>query len=300
VSHASYLAPDRFAIFLFHGVVTRHRHRVRNYTRKHLDLARFEAVLDELVAHGTPVSLDAVLASGSGGGVLPARAFVVTFDDGFANNVRVAAPLLARRAIPATFYVTTAFVDGGSASWTDMIEYAVDAAAEARLALPPPLPGGVFRTPEEKIALLDAVRAYVKGRPEIDPYAFATDVWRQLGIRRMEPDAELDRKMSWDDVRWLDDHPLFTVGGHGHTHRILGYLSPRELAAEIDTSLAALHAHLGHPVRHYSYPEGLAGCYSDAVIARLGARGVIAAPTAEPGVNRIGDDPFRLKRVLVA
>lgn len=40
----------------------------------------------------------------------------VSFDDGFADNLEVAVPLLAARCIPATVYVTTSYVDGeGSA-----------------------------------------------------------------------------------------------------------------------------------------------------------------------------------------
>jgi len=36
------------------------------------------------------------------------------------------------------------------------------------------------------------------------------------------------------------------------------------------------------------------------VIAMLRARGVRCASTAEPGTNRLDDDPFRFKRIAVA
>jgi hypothetical protein len=68
------------------------------------------------------------------------------------------------------------------------------------------------------------------------------------------------------------------------------------LDAEHDRSLELLCGALGRPVGHYSYPEGLAHCYSDAVIAALRERGVICCPTAEPGVNPPGADLFRLRR----
>ena len=105
--------------------------------------------------------------------------------------------------------------------------------------------------------------------------------------------------MSWDDVRTLASGEGFTVGGHSHTHRILSHLPPDELRHEVDTSIGMLSDALGDPVRHYSYPEGLEHCYSDEVIEVLRERGIVCAPTAEPGVNRVGDDLFRLRRYFV-
>jgi hypothetical protein len=65
-------------------------------------------------------------------------------------------------------------------------------------------------------------------------------------------------------------------------------------------SLRLLGDALGEPVRHYSYPEGLAHCYSPAVIAALRERGVVCCPTALPGTNPVGTDLFELRRYLVA
>lgn len=297
--YSTLLDAGRFTIFLFHGVVREHRHTVRNYTRKHLDEVTFTGILDDLAAHGMPVSLSEILAIRQRGGALPERAFAVTFDDGFENNASVAAPLLRQWAIPATFYVTTGFVDGGGVSWIDMIEAAVEATPEVRLRLPCPAPP-VCRTPEEKRALLDAVRAWVKPRPDIDPYAFAREVCEELGATALPPDPELDGKLSWDQVRELDADRLFTVGGHGHTHRVLEHLPDDELAREIMTSLEMLSDGVGHAIEHYSYPEGLRSCYSPRVIKLLRANGIVCAPSAEPGTNGLIDDPFHWKRVMVA
>jgi len=260
MSLRTWLADDTFAIFLFHGVIREHRHPIRNYTHKHLDVATFTAVLDDLAAQGTAVGLPEIFAARAGGHSLPPRAFALTFDDGFANNAEIAAPLLRARGLPATFYVTTSFVDTDGASWTDIIEAAVEAVPIVRLQLPACGASGVFRTAEEKIWLLDRIRTFVKAHREVDPYGFARDIRRQLGSTTSPSDPALDRKMSWDQVRALDGDPLFTIGGHGHTHRILEYLDDGELRSELDASLATLAKQLGRPVQHYSYPEGLPHC----------------------------------------
>jgi peptidoglycan/xylan/chitin deacetylase (PgdA/CDA1 family) len=282
-------------VFLFHGVIPEDRPGLRNYNRKHIPLAYFEEILADLTQHGTAFSMDEVVD----GTKLPPRAYAITFDDGFANNSSVAAPALEKLALAATFYVTTGFVDDNSSSWIDLIEHALEVTPAVSLELPPAEQKRVYRTRSDKIELLEAIRRHVKSDRELDPYDYAAGVLRQLNVHNLEPDPDLDQKLTWNDVRRLHEHPLFIVGGHGQTHRILERLDDESLAAEIETSCTLLERHLGATPRHYSYPEGLADCYSDRVIALLRERGVVCSPSAEEGVNRRGDDLFRLKRILV-
>ena len=111
--------------------------------------------------------------------------------------------------------------------------------------------------------------------------------------------GELDAKLSWDQVRQLDEDPLFTLGGHGHTHRILSHLGHDELVEEVGTSLNLLKEAAGHPVIHYSYPEGMPDCYSPGVVRVLKQFGVRCCPTAIEGVNEARSDPFELRRIPV-
>ena len=286
-------------LFLFHGVIPQSSHPVRNYTGKHIELDTFEQFVGVLSLAGTPVSMQQVSDACHGLGMLPQRAFAITFDDGFRNNLTVAAPVLERLAIPAAFYVTSTFIDQGASSWTDLLESAIEQTFAGRVDLPNFGSVRKFATREEKIQLLDDLRNWVKTTPSVNPLDVAEKVQRQLGIHRLERDPHLDDKLTWDDLRWFDRHPLFTVGGHGHTHRVLSFLTPEELEQELTHSIDGLAAQLGHAVTHFSYPEGLSHCYSDEVIAALKIRGITCAPTAEPGVNRLRDDPFRLKRMMV-
>jgi hypothetical protein len=80
----------------------------------------------------------------------------------------------------------------------------------------------------------------------------------------------------------------------------LSFLSPERLAFELDTSIGLMRDKGGVTATHYSYPEGLAHCFNDTVIAELKARGVRCCPTAIDGLNHTGADPFRLRRVMVA
>jgi peptidoglycan/xylan/chitin deacetylase (PgdA/CDA1 family) len=294
-----YLEPAGLAIFLFHGVVsTPAQWGVRNYTRKHLPLPDFESVIGTLKSEGVPVSMDEVVERTMAGKPLPDRSFAITFDDGFANNLTTAAPVLERHQVPATFYVTTRFIEENRSSWIDRIEHAVERSPACRLDGLGHGFDGVYISPAEKRTLLERIRSVVKSDAHIEPDTLANSIIDQLVAD--EPDhPELDAKLSWAQVGEMDAHPLFTIGGHSHTHRVLSFLSPADLELEITVSLNLLTTHLGHPVRHYSYPEGLAHCYSPLVIAALQRHGVACAPTAIPGTNAPGDDLFHLRRIPV-
>jgi peptidoglycan/xylan/chitin deacetylase (PgdA/CDA1 family) len=64
----------------------------------------------------TPISLEQYIADRVAHRLPPARAVVVTFDDGYVDNLELAAPVLARHGVPATVFVVTGRL-GGSNSW---------------------------------------------------------------------------------------------------------------------------------------------------------------------------------------
>lgn len=296
-SYASRLSANALTIFLFHGVIERHEHVVRNYTRKHIAAKRFAAILDVLKGAGTAVSLDDLINVAAGQGSLPKNTFAITFDDGFRNNLTIAAPLLAERHIPATFYLTTGFIEHNWMSWIDRIEYAIERVPAGRITLP----GGDrdYHNIRAAQVLLDERRTVVKADPSIDTDRFASDVQECLGVPDTRAsDDPLDRKLDWAAVKALAAEPLFSVGGHSHRHANLAFLDGPSLAREIETSRGLLAERAGLSCRHYSYPEGTPSAYSDGVIAALKHVGVLCCPTAEDGVNRPPFDLFRLKRVM--
>lgn len=287
-------------IYLFHGVVETSTHEVRNYTRKHLPVADFRAVVEALARRGEPLSMDQVVSIAASGQAFPRGAFAVTFDDGFENNLTVARPVLDALNIPATIYATSRFIDENGMSWIDRIELALERTSRGTLRLPWAHEPVSFDAPDGKISLLNDIRLNVKSDRRLDGDALASDIFRQLGQDEVcSSDDPLDRKLTWRQLReWVA--PGFIVGGHSHTHPILSFLSPDQLAWELDTSLALLRERGGVATSHYSYPEGLAHCYSPEVIAALKNRGIVCCPTAIDGINPPAVDPFHLRRVMVS
>src|SRR5213593_960362 len=69
----------------------------------------------------TVVPLDELVAALARGGKLPPRALAITFDDGYADNHRLAFPVLQALELPATLYVTTGSLDGGPPLWMSAV-----------------------------------------------------------------------------------------------------------------------------------------------------------------------------------
>jgi peptidoglycan/xylan/chitin deacetylase (PgdA/CDA1 family) len=76
----------------------------------------FERHLDCIQESGATVLAVTELAAALRAGRVPDRALALTFDDGAASAVRVAAPILARRGLTATFFCIAGYL-GQRAAW---------------------------------------------------------------------------------------------------------------------------------------------------------------------------------------
>jgi peptidoglycan/xylan/chitin deacetylase (PgdA/CDA1 family) len=117
-----------------------------------------------------------------------------------------------------------------------------------------------------------------------------TNMWDQhLGIIQ-KPLMTLD---NWRT--WLESG--MEVGSHTRHHPNLTKLGEQEALDEIQGSKAELQSLLGCDVRHFCYPYGwFAPEHRD--MARNA--GYVTATTTKRGRTEVDDDPFILKRIMVA
>ena len=77
----------------------------------------FHELLAFLSRHYSVVRLQQVLDAVDGRQALPTHAVLITFDDGWADNIRYAAPLLRQHGMPAAIFVATEAVQSASFTW---------------------------------------------------------------------------------------------------------------------------------------------------------------------------------------
>lgn len=301
MNYSERLSQTGLVIFLLHGVIKeKPDYTVRNYTRKHIERDYFYQVLLDVKHTGHPLSMDDVVRHYREQKPFPPRSFAITFDDGFENNYSVAVPMLSDLKIPATFYITTQFVDQNGMSWIDRIEHCLEGVPEARLSFPWDTTTFTLRNIQDKIHFLDYLRSRVKCDETINLDELVSSISTQCRVAEIyHSDDPLDLKMTWEQAKELSENGQFIVGGHTHRHVNLKFLTQNELKTEIAISIRLLREKAEIEIKHYSYPEGLEYCYSDEVIRALQENGIICSPTAIDGINDLETGLFHLRRITV-
>jgi peptidoglycan/xylan/chitin deacetylase (PgdA/CDA1 family) len=253
-------------------------------------------------------------------GKIPNRYVVITFDDGYADNLTTAKPLLESFHIPATFFLSSGCIDGKREFWWDELE---------RLILHP------FKLP-------DKLQLNIKGKPyewdlndgvKLDEerirknirwkaWEEATDIrheiyyllWQLMkSLEDNERQYLLDQLLEWgeaqllirsthsllrpEEVSLLAKGDMFEVGAHSATHVSLPSHSLSYQRDEINGSKRYLEKLLGKPLTSFSYPHG---DYSPETMAIVRDAGFSCACSSHVGGVLLNSDHFQLPRLQVS
>jgi len=218
----------------------------------------FDRQMAILRKYFTPVGIDE-LCDFADGRKLPRNPVLVTFDDGYRDNLEVALPILQRHGMRAAFAIVTGHTTERRVFWWDRINYLLKKTRERHVEVAYPLPlrldlGDAARRRE---AIETALRV-VKRHYQLDVERFLVELGRAAGVAW---DDALERRLSddllltWDGVRALRRAGM-DVLSHSHTHRTLHTLSDPEIHEELTRSRAELEKQLGERVRAVAYPVG--------------------------------------------
>lgn len=213
-----------------------------------------DATLRELDARGFEVvGLDAVPERLAAARDRPPFA-VLTFDDGYRDNVVHAAPVLRRHNAPWTLFVTGDFADGHGRLWWIELERAIGRLDRVRVAIGGRSVDLPARSPQEKGLAFEAVYRDLRAGSEARLLDRIAALCAEAGFAAGA--AAKDLCLSWDDLRALGTDPAVTFGAHTKSHPMLAKHDPALAAREIGAGRDRLAAELARPVRHLSYPVG--------------------------------------------
>jgi peptidoglycan/xylan/chitin deacetylase (PgdA/CDA1 family) len=247
------------------------------------------------------------------------RMVAVTFDDGYADNLHAALPILQRNDVPATFFLTSGMLGVEREFWWDELERLL----LRRQRLPQSLQltlGGESRSFEAGDAAgpCESLQRQIESRQpwEAGPdtrVGFYYAVWQWLGtlaeelrhtalaqIRDQlgEPEVTRDshRSLDPDEVIRLAGAPQIDIGAHSVTHPMLSTQSPDTQRWEMRQSKQDLEALIGRPVAGFAYPHG---DYGPETLGLARESGFDFACTVEGGCVARNTQPYLLPRLSV-
>lgn len=251
------------------------------------DAATFAWHMRLLRQYFTPLSLTEA-SERLKNGTLPANAVCVTFDDGYLNNLTVAAPILKRYQIPATVYVATAFSHGDN-MWNDRImDLCADQLREEVLLA------------DRKVTLGDWYRRRSAAIEIINQFKYLPVTQRLAAVdelyQRNNATEYPARMMTPAQLADLADFGI-EVGAHTHNHPILKVLPAEQQRAEMQQSKQLLELWLGKPVQHFAYPNGVLDKDLDQTAINLvNQLGFVTAVVTNWGTSDEQTSLYQLKR----
>ena len=236
-------------------------------------------MLREFLAHFTGQGYRFLSPPDLTGNLSPGAKYVLlTFDDGYYNNIR-ALPLLEEFRVPAVFFVSSDHVKFGKAFWWDALYR--ETRKRAR--------------PEEELRRMIAAYKLQK------PAQIERDILSRFGKSALRPAGDLDRPFTAPELKHFAEHPLVFLGNHTRDHAILTNGSSAGIREQITGCQSALREMTGKIPQTIAYPNGNCSAEIVAVAREAGLQfGFLNVPGRNPLPLGAGSEyGLTLKRFLL-
>ena len=245
----------------------------------------------------TPAEFTQKLSSGE---PFESRTCLVTFDDGWYDNMEYALPLLKKYGVPAVLFVPTDFPDGDRYFWYDrlprLLFYAwqhrgmADAFFE-RMGAPEVL------TMDERGAR-QAIRSIVANLKSAPGAAINEAIEElQAAVARTRPDLSLhgeDYFLTWPQLATLSQSNVFFIGSHAVSHTTMTEIDLDTVSDELVRSKREIQQRLGVEPALFAYPNGNVNAQ---IVDRVREAGYALAFTTEVGFVTAQCNPLLVRRI---
>jgi peptidoglycan/xylan/chitin deacetylase (PgdA/CDA1 family) len=261
-----------------------------------MELDRFCGLLDELERRRAVVSPEALSTWAEGRGHFDHPCVILTFDDGYADVLELAAPELKARGMTALLCVTTDVASDSQRGFPVDHWYAAVQSAGARTGILDGISGEAWAFDlargEDRARLVDGPekRAFIRASRE-EQQRMLGELRRALGVGIPPPIPPLL------DIAALSTLVLegWILGSHGQTHALLPLLSEEDAAEDLARSRAFFPEHGLPRPSILAYPDG-ATCPRTEALA--GAAGYSIGLALGSRFATRGDRPLCLPRLI--
>ncbi|MDM8514648.1 polysaccharide deacetylase family protein [Desulfobacterales bacterium HSG16] len=276
---------NRLQIIAYHGVCLPEDIRFPWVSPAFATTFAFDLQMSFIKRHMTPLSLKNAVAMMKKGRKLPERAVAITFDDGYANNLVYAEPILKKYEIPATIFLATDSIDNGTLFHFDRIN-----------CLKYWSESGLVSDEADKKKLADLPD--YKNVSIYNVEAELSRLWGKFSHMLDDDQKRLLSPMSWQMAK-KSGH-FIDYGAHTCGHAILSRISEADRKKEIENSVGKIREILEYDDILFSYPNGEKedfGRFDQEILKRAG---VLAAVTVIRGSNPLNSNLYALRRRMVS
>jgi peptidoglycan/xylan/chitin deacetylase (PgdA/CDA1 family) len=292
---ARHLTRRQLRILCYHGFSLGDEHEISPVM--FLRGATFEQRMQILAKRRIPViTLDEAVRRLSNGGINNAET-VITLDDGWASNLSVAAPILAKHGYPACVYISTEHLTAGTEVFNVALYYMICRSGRRRLTLAglhPQIDGDYDIGTNAQATTGELIERAERALPLADRQKLLRPIAQALGLELDEVlrDGRF-RLLSRAEIREAFRRGL-DIQLHTHTHRL-----PADdfgaMAEELEQNRTMIEELTGVRPRHFCYPSGE---YSEQQPEWLTRLGIVSATTCDRGLNDARTPVMLLKRFL--
>jgi len=286
-------------ILCYHGVVSEDHPEDPYRYRVAVSVREFRSHLNTVARLLNPVSAWDVLDWLAGTASLPPNPVLITFDDGFRNNLTYAVPELERVGIPALINIATGYIGQKRLLWSQELDERILGWECETLPMPDgqrdvPMPS----RPAGRVAVAQQVGSLCKQIPTDLREAYLDRLRNEPLPYGEDRHRELYDFLTWDEVRVLSQRG-FAIGSHTVNHPVLTRLSGKALERELCESKAAVERELQTQCPWIAYPCGGPDDVSPEVVFAAKQAGYRVGFTLTDRFSSVSDDPLMIDRICV-
>jgi peptidoglycan/xylan/chitin deacetylase (PgdA/CDA1 family) len=272
----------------------------RDVQALHLSLQAFERQIAFVRRNREIVSMDDLYECIAGGRALDPRQVILTFDDGYRNNLRVVAPLLNAWRLPFTIFVSSRHISEGRRFPSFYVRAAMLHTQKESIHLRSIHQSFALTTRTTRLAALATILAALKKAPQHVVDEIILECKQQL-CRAQWGDLDAyfssEEPMSWQDVRRVSEMGAI-IGSHCHDHCILhSKQSKEEVCRQLNQSKSTIEKNVG-ACTYMAYPNGTTDDISSVAYASAKSAGFRLAFTSIPGEVTADADRFFAPRIF--
>lgn len=225
----------------------------------------------------------------------------ITFDDGYADNLSFARPILENHRAPATFFLTAGMIGSKREFWWDEIERIVFSPDNEGRQISLEIDGSRHLFDFQTESVMDSYRnihKLIRHLPHEKRYPIIKKLlkWSLPEGKKTRP---ANRVLNKQDVKELARSTFVEIGSHGMTHTPLSAESAKQLRHEVVKSRKILERITGSSITSFSYPFGLSHDVNAEVISEVRSSGYSCGIANTRGLINSGTDLFMIPRMLV-